>query len=154
LGSPKVPKPRRKPNVAKPATARAVQALEAVQATTCKISSGFQVKASSMPVTLNLCEDTRSTPATKVQFAAVNVFDNSGSPVANQPTSLKSNSFDLKLTPGAYDINLTVAPASGARSPSRPTVFLYEACKNPTTQLCAIVTSVSPGGSFHLSVIP
>jgi hypothetical protein len=148
----------RRPKVAKSVTpnlakAKGVLALETVQVTTCKISSGFQIKAPDMPVTINLCKDTQGTLATEVQFAAVTVFDNSGNLVANQPTNLKSNSFDLNLPPGAYDINSTVAPASGASSTSKPTVFLYEACRNPTIQLCAFVTSTSPGGSFSLGVI-
>jgi hypothetical protein len=138
----------------KPKKTMAAAAVNAVQAGTCKISAGFQVNASDMPVTINLCKDTRGTPADPdVELVTVDVYDSTtGTPIPGQPTSLKSNSFTLKLTKGAYDINSTVGPGPGAKPNGKPTVYLYEACNNPTTQLCAFIAG-GPGCGFTLTVI-
>lgn len=118
----------------------------------CKISPSHQISVSKMPVTINLCKDTQGHLATSYQFASVDVFDSSGNKVPNQPSSLKSNSFVLNLPAGDFDVNATVAPAQGTTA--KPTLFLYEACTQSPVQMCAIVTSVSPGCSFHLTVTP
>jgi hypothetical protein len=143
----------RRPATAQPANAVATRIIRAVQAGACKISAAYQVKASDMPVTINLCSDTTGTLATAMDFDAVEVYDSSGVPVAGQPTTLKSNSFVLNLKTGTYDISSTLKPGEGAGIGPKPTLYLYENCKNATTQLCAFITSVSPQAGFHLSVI-
>jgi hypothetical protein len=150
MGTRKAPSATRKPKATEPA-AMAGRAMTAVGA--CKISGGYQVNASDMPVTLNLCSDTVGTLATSMDFDSVDVYDSSGSNVAGQPTSLKSNSFVLTLKAGTYDVSSTLKPGAGAGVGTKPTLYLYENCKNATLQLCAFITSVSPQAGFRLSVI-
>jgi hypothetical protein len=118
----------------------------------CKISPARQISVSKIPVTINLCKDTKGHLATNYQFATVDVSDSSGSKVPNQPSSLKSNSFVLNLPAGDFDIAVTVAPAQGGTS--KPVLFLYEACTQSPVQLCFIDTAISPGSGFHLGVTP
>jgi hypothetical protein len=118
----------------------------------CRISSANQISVSNKPVTINLCKDMQGHLGTNYQFVSVDVFDSSGNKVPNQPSSLKPNSFVLNLPAGDFDVNATVAPAQGTSA--KPTLFLYEDCTQSPVQLCAIVTSVSPGCSFHLTVTP
>lgn len=127
----------------------------AVQAPPCKISSALQVKASDMPVTINLCKDKQGHPAdSTVVLVKVEVFiHNTNNSVAGQPTKQTSNSFDLDLKPGVYDINSTVGPGSGAKPGPMSTVFLFEACGNPAKQLCAF-TAGGPNCGFTLKVTP
>jgi hypothetical protein len=157
---PKVTKPatptsaKVQPAPQRPATVSPSRAAAVMRPRPCKISAGFRLSASDMPVTINLCKDTQGTPATEVQLVSVDVYDAaSGAAVANQPTDLKSNSFTLNLKAGTYDINSTVGPGSGASLATKPTVYLYEACANPTTQLCAFITAAGPGCGFTLTVI-
>ncbi len=120
------------------------------QSARCKISPSNQISVSKMPVTINLCRDTQGHLATTYQFVAIDVSDDSGNKVASQPSGIKSNSFVLSLPLGDFDVNATVLPAHG--TDAKPTLFLYEACTQSPAQLCAIMTSDSPGGSFHLTV--
>jgi hypothetical protein len=123
------------------------------QPASCKIAGSVPTASgSAMPVTINLCKDTHGDPSTNMQFASVDIYDNnSGNHVTGQPSTLKPNSFVLQLPKGVYDINSTVASASGSGS-SKPTVFLYESCANPSLQLCAFITAIGPGSSFQLTV--
>lgn len=121
----------------------------------CKVSGPEPTtSASAMPVTINLCKDAQASVSTSMQFDIVDVYDHiSGKHVDGQPSTLKPTSFVLSLqTPGAYDINSTIIPASGGASVT--THFLFESCANPSLQLCAFtaVTSHGLAGSFELRV--
>lgn len=123
----------------------------------CKIAGPSPTApASGMPVTINLCKDSQASPSASMQFAVVDVYEHiSGKRLAGQPSSSKQNSFVLSLqTPGAYDINSTIIPASGSGAASNTTFFLFESCANPSLQLCAFTTVTSHGsaGSFELKV--
>ncbi len=110
--------------------------------------------ASGMPVTINLCKDAQANVTVTMQFDAVDVYEqSSGKRVDGQPTATKPTSFVLNLrTPGVYDINSTIVPASGGAPVT--THFLFESCDKPMLQLCAFTTVTSHGlaGSFELKV--
>jgi hypothetical protein len=146
----KVTKPRRKGEI----MAGGPQSNPGAGAASCKIKpipSGFQMKASDMPVTINLCSDaTGKTLSTAVQFVTVDVFDDvTSAPIPGQPNPKTANTFVLTLKAGKYRIDMVVE----ALVLPKPKAYVFEACNNPTAQLCFFNTAVSPECAFRLEVI-
>jgi hypothetical protein len=124
----------------------------------CKISSGapmqyFQVQATDMPVTIQLCEDQQRHPAQSSWIETVEVdLSSTETKAQNQPANITNTTFDLGRPENEpenkkYDVWIKVGHKPGAYS------YLYEACSDSPALLCAIDTSVGPTCSFTIEVL-
>jgi len=119
---------------------------------TCKIkvtASGFQVKASDMPVTIQLCEDLQRHPATSSWLTDAKVYFHATTTLApNQPTNTTNTTYDLEANPQnkKFDVWTEVGHKPQARC------YIYEACTG-SPLLCAIDTSVGPTCVFTIEVL-
>jgi hypothetical protein len=118
----------------------------------CKIkdAGGFQINATDLPVTIQLCEDQQCDPAKSSWFQSVKAYiHDTTTPAPKQPTNITNTTFKLQpLDPnGQYDVQITVGHKPGAYC------YVYESCTTSPPVLCAIDTSVEPNGSFTIEVL-